>query len=198
MNEVARTRSNMNSPDELRTDRLLLRRWLASDRRPFADLNADSKVMEHFPRVLASAESDDLVDRIEQHFNQHGFGLWAVEVLGNAPFVGFVGLATPRFEAHFTPCVEVGWRLGVEYWGHGYATEGARAAVALGLERLGLPEIVSFTVPENHRPRRVMERIGMVHDPADDFDHVRVPERMKRHVLYRIARPTLSMRSPPV
>src|SRR5437867_6048981 len=144
----------MNSPDELRTDRLLLRRWLATDRPVFADLTADSRVMEHFPRVLTEAESDELVDRNEQHFDHHGFGLWAVEVPCVAPFVGFVGLAMPRFEAHFTPCVEVGWRLGAEHWGHGYATEGARAALAFGLEHLGLPEIVSFTVPQNHRSRR--------------------------------------------
>ena len=177
----------MSSRKELRTDRLLLRRWQPTDRPAFADLNADLRVMEHFPRVLTPAESDELVDRIEQHFNEYGFGLWAVEVPGITQFAGFVGLATPRFEAHFTPCVEVGWRLAVEHWGSGYATEGARAAVAFGFEKLGLDEIVSFTVPENHRSRSVMERIGMAHNPADDFDHPGVPERLRRHVLYRIA-----------
>jgi RimJ/RimL family protein N-acetyltransferase len=144
--------------------------------------------MEHFAAPLTPAESDAVVDRIEQHFNQHGFGLWAVEVPEVAPFAGFVGLTRPGFEAPFTPCVEVGWRLGAEHWGHGYASEGARAALAFGFEYLGLQEIVSFTIPENHRSRRVMERIGMVHNPDDDFDHPGVPERMKRHVLYRIAR----------
>ena len=178
----------MSQPQEIRTDRLLLRRWLATDREPFARLNADTQVMEHFPRPLPREESDALVERAEEHFARHGFGPWAVEIVGGYSFAGFVGLSIPRFEAPFTPCVEVGWRLAREHWGRGYATEGARAALAFGFERLGLEEIVSFTVPGNVRSRRVMEKLGMATDPADDFDHPALPEGhpLRRHVLYRV------------
>ena len=176
----------MSVQDEIRSDRLLLRRWRDADRDSFASLNTDSQVMDHFPAALTREESDALADRIEQHFREHGFGLWAVEVPGVVPFAGFVGLAIPSFKAHFAPCVEVGWRLAVEHWGFGYATEGACYALAFGFQQLGVPEIVSFTVPENRRSRRVMERLGMVHDAADDFDHPDAPEVQRRHVLYRI------------
>jgi ribosomal-protein-alanine N-acetyltransferase len=175
----------MSLPSEIRADRLVLRRWVQSDRAAFADLNADARVMEHFPGVLTRSESDAMVDRIEAHFERHGFGLWAVEVPGEAPFIGFVGLAVPSFDVHFTPCVEVGWRLAVDWWGRGYATEAARAVVAIGFGRLGLDEIVSMTVPENERSRRVMERLGMTRDPADDFEHPSQPGH-RRHVLYRL------------
>jgi RimJ/RimL family protein N-acetyltransferase len=116
-----------------------------------------------------------------------------VEVRGGAAFAGFVGLSVPRFEAHFAPCVEIGWRLAAQHWGHGYATEGARAALAFGFGTLGLEEIVAFTAPRNVRSRRVMEKIGMTYDPADDFDHPLLPEGhpLRRHVLYRIAPPVL-------
>jgi RimJ/RimL family protein N-acetyltransferase len=184
----------MTLPHEIRTGRLLLRRWRPADRSAFADLNADSRVMEHFPAVLTSEESGVLADLIDRHFEQHGFGLWAVEIPGVASFVGFVGLAVPRFEAHFIPCVEVGWRLAADYWGCGYATEGALAALAFGFGKVELNEIVSFTVPENQRSRRVMDRIGMAHNPADDFDHPVLPEPMRRHVLYRIVREGLPNR----
>jgi RimJ/RimL family protein N-acetyltransferase len=175
----------VNVPAELQTDRLLLRRWIQADRGPFAALNADIRVMEHLPSVLTRAESDAMVERIDAHFERHGFGLWAVSVREGSPFIGFVGLAIPAFQAHFTPCVEVGWRLAAEYWRRGYATEAARAAVAFGFGTLALNEIVSFTVPENERSRRVMERLEMTHDPADDFDHPRLADR-RRHVLYRL------------
>lgn len=175
----------MNLPPEIRTERLLLRRWVQSDRRPFAEMNADSRVMEHLPRVLTPAESDAMVDRIEAHFEQRGFGLWAVEVPDQTPFIGFVGLSVPSFESHFTPCVEVGWRLAVHYWGRGYATESARAALAFGFGTLALGEIVSFTTPDNQRSRRVMERLGMTRDPDDDFDHPALSDH-RRHVLYRL------------
>ncbi len=118
---------------ELRTERLYLRRWRATDREPFAALNADPRVMEYFPAPLSPEESEALTSRIEGHFEQHGFGVWAVEIKGTAPFAGFIGLSIPRFEAHFTPCVEIGWRLASEYWGCGYATEGARATSPLAL-----------------------------------------------------------------
>jgi RimJ/RimL family protein N-acetyltransferase len=181
----------MNLTHELRTERLYLRRWRLADRAPFATLNADPQVMEYLPTPLSPQDSDALAARIEAHFEQHGFGLWAVEVAGSTPFAGFIGLSTPRFEAHFTPCVEIGWRLARAHWGRGFATEGARAALAFGFETLGLAEIVSFTVPENLQSRRVMEKLGMSHDPRDDFDHPLLPEghRLRRHVLYRSARP---------
>lgn len=177
----------MSPPHELRTARLILRRWRAADRPAFAALNADPRVMEHFPAVLTPRQSDELADRIEQHFREHGFGLWAVEIAGAAAFAGFIGLSVPRFTAHFTPCVEAGWRLAVEHWGRGYAVEGARSALAFGFEQLGLREVVSFTVPGNLRSRRVMERIGMTHEPADDFDFPGLPAAYRRHVLYRIS-----------
>lgn len=175
----------------IRTERLLLRRWRPEDREPFAALNADPRVMEHFPATLSREESDAAVDRIDASFDANGFGFWAVEIPGATPFAGFVGLSIPRFEAPFTPCVEVGWRLAAEHWGRGYATEGALAAVAFGFERIGLPEIVSFTVPANLPSRRVMEKIGMRRDEKGDFDHPLLPEGhpLRRHVLYRIARP---------
>jgi RimJ/RimL family protein N-acetyltransferase len=180
----------MTLPRELQTDRLLLRRWAGADRVPFAALNADSRVMQHFPATLSRDESDSLAARIEAHFDQHAFGLWAVEILNVTPFAGFIGLSIPAFDAHFTPCVEVGWRLAAEYWGRGYATEGARTTLAFGFDALGLGEIVSFTVADNVRSRRVMERIGMVHDAAAAFDHPLLPEghRLLRHVLYRKTR----------
>jgi RimJ/RimL family protein N-acetyltransferase len=180
----------MDLPDQLETERLLLRRWRPEDREPFARMNSDPRVMEFFPRQFSREESDVSVDRIESHFEKHGFGLWAVELPGVAPFIGFIGLAVPRFEAAFTPCVEIGWRLAAEYWGRGYATEGARAALAFGFETLKLDEIVSMTVPANVRSRRVMEKIGMLHCPEEDFEHPLVPEghALRRHVLYRISR----------
>jgi RimJ/RimL family protein N-acetyltransferase len=178
-----------NLPQELRTERLLLRRWRPEDRAPFAAMNADPRVMEFFPGLLTPEESDASVGRIEAHFEKHGFGLWAVEVVGVAPFAGFIGLSHPRFEAPFTPCVEIGWRLAAPHWGYGYATEGARAALAFAFETLGLAEIVSFTAAVNLRSRRVMEKLGMTHDPSDDFDHPLLPEGhwLRRHVLYRIS-----------
>ena len=144
--------------------------------------------MEFFPNCLSRAESDAMVDRIEEHFGNRGFGLWAIEVRDVAPFVGFAGLAVPRFSARFTPCVEVGWRLAFAYWGYGYATEAARLALAYGFATLALAEVVSFTSVMNHRSRAVMDRLGMRRDPVDDFDHPALPENhsLRRHVLYRL------------
>lgn len=173
------------------TPRLLLRRWVAADLEPFAAMNADPRVMEFFPKLLDRDESDAVAARIRTHFDEKGFGLWAVEVPGVAPFAGFIGLQVPRFEAHFTPCVEIAWRLAVPFWGHGYATEGATAALRLAFDVLHLPEVVSLTAVINERSWRVMERLGMARTPADDFDHPLVPEghRLRRHVLYRRTRP---------
>jgi RimJ/RimL family protein N-acetyltransferase len=174
----------------LTTPRLLLRPWRDTDLPAFAALNADPRVMEFFPKPLAAAESDELAAGIRANGESHGFGLWAVEISGGAAFIGYVGLNTPRFEARFTPCVEIGWRLAYEHWRNGYAIEAARAAARFAFEQLGLNEIVSFTVPENVRSRRVMERLGMAHNPDDDFEHPVLPagHRLRRHVLYRLPR----------
>ncbi len=177
-------------PDRIDTERLALRLWRESDRQPFARINADPMVMEFMPRRLTPEESDRLVDRIEDHFGRHGFGLFAAETCANHTFIGFIGLAVPAFESHSTACVEIGWRLASEYWGSGLATEGARAVMRYAFEGLGLDELVSFTVPANLRSRRVMAKIGMSHNPADDFDHPNLPEGhpLRRHVLYRLGR----------
>jgi RimJ/RimL family protein N-acetyltransferase len=174
----------------LSTERLLLRPWRVDDLPAFAALNADPRVAEFLPKCLERGESDAFAERIDAHFRQHGFGLWAVEAPGVAPFIGFVGLAVPRFEAHFTPCLEVGWRLAFAHWGRGYATEAARRVLAHAFGPLGRAEIVSFTTVGNRRSRAVMERLSMRHDPADDFLHPALPEGhpQRPHVLYRLAR----------
>jgi RimJ/RimL family protein N-acetyltransferase len=153
-------------------------------------LNADPEVMEHFPKLLTSDESDAFIARIEEEFDERGFGLWAVEVPGRAPFIGFVGLHRVPFDAPFTPAVEVGWRIAREHWGYGYATEAARASVRYGFDEVNLDEILSFTIPDNVRSLKVMERIGMVRDPDSDFEHPNVPvgHRLRHHVVYRFAR----------
>jgi RimJ/RimL family protein N-acetyltransferase len=177
------------SPSQLRTARLLLRRWREIDHAPFAALNADPMVMEYFPGRLTRTESDDLIARFEAGFATRGYGLWALEVRATGEFVGFTGLSVPSFTAHFTPAVEVGWRLARSAWGKGYATEAGLAAVAVGFADAGLDEIVSFTSTTNSRSRAVMERIGMTHDPADDFDHPELDETdpLRPHVLYRMS-----------
>jgi RimJ/RimL family protein N-acetyltransferase len=169
-------------------DRVCLRRWRDEDREAFASMNADARVMEFFRGRLSRIESDAMIDHIERHFGEHGFGLWAVEAPGVSAFVGFAGLEVPEFSAHFTRCVEIGWRLAFEHWGHGYATEAARLALDYGFGTLALSEIVSFTSSANQRSRAVMERLGMRRDPVDDFDYPRLPEGhpLRRHVLYRL------------
>jgi RimJ/RimL family protein N-acetyltransferase len=176
--------------ESIQTERLVLRTWRPADREPFAQMNADPDVMEHMVAPLSREESDAFVDRIEDHFARHGYGLWAVEVRGTAPFAGFVGLMVPSFDAHFTPAVEIGWRLSRSAWGHGYASEAARAVLREAFTTIALEELVSFTLPANTRSWSVMERIGMTHDPEDDFDHPRVPvgHPHRRHVLYRLPR----------
>lgn len=175
---------------QLRTNRLLLRSWRPDDRAPFACINRDPAVMEYFPAPLCEIESNHFADRIEAHFAQHGFGLWAVELQGSSEFIGYTGLAIPRFDAAFTPCVEIGWRLASSFWGRGLAFEGAQAVLRHAFRTLLLPELVSFTVPANHRSRRVMEKLRMTRDPADDFEHPLLPQGdlLRRHVLYRLTR----------
>jgi len=176
------------SQPELRTARLLLRPWRDEDLEPYARLNADPEVMRHFPAPLTREESDRHAAAIRERAARGEPSLWAVEVPGVAPFIGFVGLAVPSFDAPFTPCVEVGWRLAKEHWGQGYATEGARAAIGHAFGVLGLDEVVSFTSVGNAASRRVMEKLGMRRDPSEDFDHPSMPEGhpLRRHVLYRL------------
>jgi ribosomal-protein-alanine N-acetyltransferase len=173
----------------LATGRLLLRPWIEADRVPFRRLNADPRVMEFFPGVMSEEESDRGFDRIQDHFQRHEFGLFAVALPDNGLFIGFAGLAIPAFEAHFMPCVEIGWRLAAEYWNRGFATEAARAVASYAFGPLQLKELVSFTVPSNLRSRRVMEKLGMTYDPVEDFDHPKIPEGhpLRRHVLYRLS-----------
>ena len=174
---------------ELRTERLLLRQWRDADLAPFAALNADPQVMEHFPSPLTREHSDAFAASCRERIAERGWGIWAVEVVASGEFIGFVGLNEPRFDAHFTPAVEVGWRLARSAWGHGYATEAAEAALAYAFDELRLDEVVSFTATTNVRSQRVMQRLGMTHDESDDFDHPRVDDpRIRRHVLYRVSR----------
>ena len=145
--------------------------------------------MEHFTGLLTEDETSELIERLEAHFEEHGFGLWALELTLTKAIIGYAGLSIPTFEAHFTPAVEVGWRLSKDHWGSGYVTEAARAALAYGFETSGLDEIVSFAVAANTRSTQVMERLGMTHHSKDDFDHPGLPEDspLRRHVLYRMS-----------
>lgn len=176
--------------DELATQRLRLRRWRASDREPFAALNADPRVMEHFPGCLSAVQSRDLMRRIEEHFELHGFGLWALERRDAPGLIGFTGLSVPDFEAAFTPCVEIGWRLAFEHWGKGLACEAARAVLEFAFAELDLDEVVSFSVPANLRSLAVMGRLGMRPDDPRGFEHPALPvgHPLRRHVLQRLSR----------
>ena len=176
---------------ELITSRLRLRQWRDADLAPFAALNADPEVMRYFPATLTQAQSDQLAGYVRDTIERQGWGLWAVEVAGGPPFAGFVGLNRVSFEAHFTPAVEVGWRLAGPCWGNGYATEAATAALSFGFEQLDLDEVVSFTSAINEPSIRVMRRLGMIHDAAGDFDHPRAEGPLRRHVLYRIRQPAV-------
>lgn len=172
------------------TDRLILRPWTPKDLEPFAKLNADPRVMEFFPSPLKKEESDLLGKLITQKIEENGWGCFAVSVIDGPEFIGFIGLKyweKLSLDTPFTPAVEVGWRLAYDYWGKGYATEGAKASLLYGFETLKLNEIISFTTASNMRSRAVMERIGMYRDPKDDFAHPKLPvdHRLSKHVLYR-------------
>ncbi|MFL6600717.1 MAG: GNAT family N-acetyltransferase [Steroidobacteraceae bacterium] len=181
---------------DLTTSRLILRRWREADRSAFARLNDDPAVMEFMPRRLSRDESDATAARWAAAIETRGWGFWAVEVKGSGaanagvPFIGVVGLSVPSFQAHFTPCVEIGWRLAKEHWGRGYASEAAAASLRFAFDHLKLQQIVAFTVPLNKRSMRVMERIGMSRDPADDFEHPNLApgHPLRPHVLYRVNR----------
>jgi RimJ/RimL family protein N-acetyltransferase len=176
------------APAELETPRLRLRSWRDEDLAPFAAMNADAEVMRYFPKPLSRRSSDALAALIRGNMAKHGWGLWAVDVKAGPSFAGFVGLAIPTFKAKFMPAVEIGWRLSRDCWGRGFATEGAQAALAFAFGRLNLAELVSFTVSGNQRSRAVMERLGMTHNAAEDFDHpmIAAGSPVRRHVLYRL------------
>jgi ribosomal-protein-alanine N-acetyltransferase len=169
----------------LRTPRLLLREWRDADAAPFAAMSADPEVLRYL-----SVPDAEWIARMRAHFAVHGFGNFVVELPGEAPFIGVIGLNHVRWTLPFTPAVEAGWRLARQYWGKGYALEAARAAIEDGFGRLGFKEIVAYTVPENRASRQVMERLGMTRDLAEDFDHPSRPEGdpLRRHVLYRLPR----------
>ncbi|WP_455428136.1 GNAT family N-acetyltransferase [Dryocola sp. LX212] len=169
-----------------RTDRLILRPWRESDRRPFASLNASPDVMRYFPNTLTPAESNGMVDVIEQKMAINGWGLWAVEEKRSGAFIGFVGLNVPSYPLPFSPCIEIGWRLDSSFWGKGYAPEAARKALEIGFEQYGMSEIVSFTAMVNTPSQRVMDKIGMVR--GEEFDHpaLEAGHPLRRHVVYRI------------
>jgi ribosomal-protein-alanine N-acetyltransferase len=179
-------------PRELRTERLRLRSWRESDLAPFAALNADPEVMRYFPSRLSREESDAMVARVQARIEADGHGFWAVEAPGVADFVGFVGISRVAYEIpRITPCVEIGWRLARPFWGRGYATEAARAAIEFGFGALALDEIVAFTATGNLPSQAVMARLGMTRDVQGDFEHPRVPEGhpIRPHVIYRLRRP---------
>lgn len=173
----------------METQRLKLRQWIASDRKPFSKLNADQQVMEYFPDVLSDTESNAMVDRIESLINIKGWGLWAVELKASGAFIGFVGLHSPIAKLPFNPCVEIGWRLSKEHWGNGYATEGAQAALNYGFEHLKLDEIVSFTSVANRPSQAVMRKINMT-NTNQNFMHPSIPKGdvLEEHVLFKITK----------
>jgi len=179
----------MNAPIEFETPRLRLRQWRAADRAPFAMLNADPVVMRYFQAPLTLEQSNEIVDRCERFIAERGWGPWATEIKATGEFIGIVGLNVPRVDLPISPCVEILWRLAKLHWHQGFATEAARGALAVGFEGLGLPEIVSFTVPTNARSRAVMERLGMRKDP-DTFEHPGIPEGhvFRTHCSYRLSR----------
>lgn len=176
-------------PTELRTTRLLLRQWVPNDEPIFCQMGKDPEVMRYFPSLVSEESSLGTISRFRSDIEEYGWGLWAVE--HQSEFIGFTGLSVPRFEARFMPAVEIGWRLKPSAWGNGFATEAADACLEFGFRTLGLEEIVSFTAESNLPSRRVMARIGMTHDPRDDFDHPSLPEDspLRRHVLYRKPKP---------
>jgi 3-dehydroquinate dehydratase / shikimate dehydrogenase len=174
----------------IQTKRLILRPWRQADLEPFAKLNADPRVMECMLSPLSREESDQMVARFSAHFSEYGWGLWAVSVPDVSDFIGFIGLSHVKYSASLIPAIEIGWRLAYDFWGKGFATEGAKASLKYAFETLNLNEIVSFTAVPNKRSANVMEKIGMQHIPEKDFDHPRIPEGhpLRRHLLYLMSK----------
>ena len=171
------------------SERLGFRAWQESDHKPFSELNASPAVMEYFPSILSEAETMAMIDRINKHFENYGFGYWAVDELETKNFIGFIGFGQPRFESFFTPCIEIGWRLSQQFWGKGYATEGAKACLKYGFEILALDKIYSFTATINQRSEGVMKKIGM--EKIGEFNHPIIPNhKLTQHVIYLIKNPS--------
>ncbi|NOX43531.1 MAG: GNAT family N-acetyltransferase [Gammaproteobacteria bacterium] len=172
---------------EIDTKRLKLRQWRKDDLPIFAKLNADPVVMKYYPDVLSEKQSNEMAEKIESSIAQRGWGFWAVEKTDNKNFIGFVGLNEPTYDLPVTPCVEIGWRLAKKYWGNGYATEAAKAAMVVAFDKLNFSEIVSFTSVSNKQSRAVMERLGMI-NMQENFEHPLIPENspLREHVLYKI------------
>jgi RimJ/RimL family protein N-acetyltransferase len=181
-------------PLELRTKRTLLRQWKDSDLPDWVAMNADADVRRYFPTRLSEEEALGEVGRMRAAIAQRGWGMWALEIPGQLQVAGTVGLHVTTIDAHFVPCVELGWRLKREAWGQGYATEAAQAAAEFAFRDLGLDEIVAFTTVTNAPSQRVMQRLGMHRDPSDDFDHPRIEagHPMRPHLLFRLAREEIS------
>ncbi|MDN3504599.1 MAG: GNAT family N-acetyltransferase [Rhabdochlamydiaceae bacterium] len=177
----------MDMKPQITTNRLELSQWQKQDLEPFAKLNSDPKVMQFFPSTLNREQSDQLVDKIKAHFDKYGYGLWSTSLKETGEFIGFIGLLQVGFEAHFTPAIEIGWRLDHKFWGKGYATEGASVVIDYAFNTLKISEIVSFTSQLNLPSIRLMKRLGMTHDNKDDFDHPRLDSthRLCRHCLFR-------------
>lgn len=186
----------MTAPS-LKTKRLILRQWKNEDLIPFAKMNSDPKVMEFFPSVLTKEKSDEIAKKIQKELSEKEYGFWAVEEKKTKKFIGFVGLHLPEFSSHFTPCIEIGWRLAYEFWGQGFAFEAAEAVLKYAFSTLHLSEIVAFTAKTNLRSRKLMEKLEMSHDEKDDFDHPKIPKNhpLSLHVLYRIKNYTLFKKS---
>jgi RimJ/RimL family protein N-acetyltransferase len=169
----------------IETPRLILRQWTETDYQPYIELNQDKDIMEFFPNVSTAVETLAQIDRFMTRIEQNGYGFFAVERKDNGQFIGFTGLSQPGFESHFTPCVEIGWRLSKANWNQGFATEAASACLEYGFNKLGLDEIYSFTSVRNKRSERVMIKIGMKKEGV--FDHPSIEEGhfLKEHVLYK-------------
>jgi ribosomal-protein-alanine N-acetyltransferase len=189
LENVADNTTRMGAPT-LETARVRLRPWRDDDIEAWVAMSADPRVMEFFPSVVDRVRAEATAKRLRDRLDADGFGWWVLEINDRAPFAGVVALQDVSFEAPFTPALEVGWRLRCEYWGHGFATEGARAALAYAFDVLDRAEVVAMTATINTRSQRVMQRLGMTYDPRDDFDHPMLPrgDRLERHVLYRIGR----------
>ena len=182
----------MSGETVLTTKRLILRSWRPDDLDHLASMNVDDEVMRYFPDRPDHEKSARMLTRIMATMERHGFGFWALERLEDNGFVGFAGLLCPAFHTHFTPCIEVGWRLKRSSWGQGYATEAGQASLDFAFDRLGIDEVVSMAVVDNLPSRRVMERLGMTRRPEDDFSHPKLPfdHPLRPHVLYRLNRQT--------
>lgn len=182
--------SKNNSHIILETERLILRTWTPEDVGPMAEISQDPQVMRYFPALQNLKQTQQLIEKVMAHYREHGFTLYALELKSDGTFIGFTGLLTPDFEAHFTPAVEIGWRLASAYWGRGYATEAARCVLHHAFMDIGLEEVVSFSAVANAQSRRVMEKIGLHHNPKDDFDNPKLAadSPLRRHVLYRLTR----------